>query len=251
MKLSFLRSWGLSFKFALAITTIVAGVAFTIGAVIVVQDRQRFNQDLEERVLLLARSVAVTAPEAILRNDSWFLYQSLKKMAGQEPGGLQHTRVITAMILSPEGHVLAHLKPKGHPLGLRLKAPDGEEAALLEAAKSAHSAKAQEGSGVGAKGFLEAVIPLFSDEKFLGVVRVRVSTYEVYLQVQRSALLVIGLTLGLVILGSLLGALISRRMVKPLTAMTSGLQAVRRGELTNIAPVPVQDNDELGELAAG
>ena len=250
MKLFFLRSRGLSFKFALAITAVVAGVAFTIGAVIVVQDWRRFHQDLEERALLLARSVAVTAPQAILRNDSWFLYQSLKKMAVWEPGGLQNTKVMTAMTLDPEGRVLAHLKPKDHPLGLRLRASNDEEIALLEAAKSARTAKVLEGNGVGARGFIEAVIPLFSDEKFLGVVRVRVSTYEVYLQAQRSALLVIGLTVALVILGSISGAVISRRMVKPLTAMTNGLHAVRRGELTTIAPVRVHDNDELGKLAA-
>ncbi len=250
MKLFFSRTWGLSFKFALAITVIVAGVAFTIGTVIVVQDRQRFNKELGERALLLARSAAVAAPEAILRNDSWFLYQSLKKMASQEPGGMRYTQVITGMILDPEGRVLAHLKPKEHPLGLRLGASNDEEVALLEAAKSARSAMVLVGGGVGAKGFLEAVIPLFSDEKPLGVVRVRVSTYEVDLQAQRSALLVIGLTVGLVILGSILGAVISRRMVKPLTAMTNGLHAVRRGDLATIAPVRVQDNDELGELAA-
>ncbi len=250
MKLFFSRSRGLSFKFALAITAVVAGVAFTIGAVIVVQDWRRFHQNLEERAHLLARSVAVAAPQAILRNDSWFLYQSLKKMADRNPGEMQYIQVVTAMILDPEGHVLAHLKPKDHPLGLRLGASNDEEVALLEAAKSARSVKILQGGGVGAKGFIDAVVPLFADNKFLGVVRVRVSTYEVYLQAQRSALLVIGLTLGLVVLGSISGAIISRRMVKPLTAMTNGLQAVRRGELATIAPVRVHDNDELGELAA-
>ncbi len=250
MILSFSRSWGLSFKFALAITSVVAGVAFTIGAVIVVQDWQRFHKELEERALLLARSVAVTAPEAILRNDSWFLYQSLKKMADRNPGEMQYTQVVTAMILDPNRRTLAHLDARNNPLGLRLAPADDEEGRLLEAATSAQKAKVLEGGGVGAKGFIEAVIPLFSDEKPLGVVRVRVSTYEVYLQAQRSALLVIGLTLGLVILGSILGTVISRRMVKPLTAMTNGLHAVRRGELATIAPVRVQNNDELGELAA-
>lgn len=249
MKLFFLRSWGLSFKFALAITVVVAGVAFTIGTVIVVQDWRRFQQNMEEKALLLARSVAIAAPQAILRNDSWFLYQSLRKMADRNSGEMQYTQVVTAMMLDPEGRVLAHLKPKDHPLGLRLGASNDEEVALLEAAKSARSAKVLKGGGVGAKGFIEAVIPLFYDEKPLGVVRVRMSTYEVYLQAQRSALLVIGLTLGLVILGSTLGTVISRRIVKPLTTMTNGLRAVRRGELATIAPVRVHDNDELGELA--
>lgn len=250
MRPHFSASWGLSFKFALAITAVVASVAFTIGAVIVVQDWYRFHEELEERALLLAGSVAVTAPDAILRNDFWFLYQSLKKMANGNPRGLEHTPVVTGMIVDPGGRVIAHLQPKDHPLGLPIAPSDDEEGKLLEAAKSARTAKVLEGGGVGEQGFLEAIVPLFSDEKPLGAVRIRVSTYEVYLKAKRSGLLVLGLTVGLVILGGISGAIISRRMVRPLTAMTHGMQAVSRGELANVAPVPAHDSDELGVLAA-
>jgi len=105
MKFSLLRKWplSLSVKFALAITLIVAGVAFTIGGVMVVQDWRRFHADLEDKVLLLARSVAVTAPEAILRNDYWSLYRSLKKLTEPETGDIRATRIVTAMVLDPDG----------------------------------------------------------------------------------------------------------------------------------------------------
>lgn len=252
MKLSLSRGWrlSLSFKFALTVTLLIAGVAFTIGTVIVIQDWRRFHEDLEEKALLLARSVAVTAPDAILRNDSWSLYRSLKKMVERKPGGMRETKIITSMVLDPGGRVLAHLQPKDHPLGLPLKPRDENETRLLEAATSARSPIVLGGGGVGAKGYLEGIIPLYSDEKLLGVVRVRLSTYELLLKAQHSGLLVLGLTVGLVILGSLLGAFISRRIVKPLTAMTRGLEAVSRGELTDVSPVPVQQDDELGRLAA-
>jgi len=252
MKFSFarLRPLSLSVKFALAITLIVAGVAFTIGGVMVVQDWRRFHADLEEKVLLLARSVAVTAPEAILRNDYWSLYRSLKNMIEPETGDIRATRIVTAMILDPDGRVLAHLQPRKHPLRLALEPTNEDETRLLEEAISARSPTVLGSGGVGTNGYLEGIIPLYSDEKLLGVVRVRVSTYELFLKARYSAMLVLGLTVGLVILGSLLGAVISRRMVKPLTAITRGLEAVRHGKLMDVSAVPVQQDDELGRLAA-
>lgn len=249
MKLFSPRSWSLSVKFALTITAVVAGVAFTIGAVIVAQDWRRFHHDLGEKSLLLARSVAVTAPEHILRNDTWGLYQSLKRMALRDPGGLHDIRIVTAMILDPRGKVLAHLQPSRHALGLPYQ-PSGEpDSRLLEKALEVRIPTVLAG-GAGETGFLDGVVPLFSDEKFLGTVRVQVSTYGLFLKTRNSAFIVAGLTLALVILGSLLGTAVSRRMIKPLKAMTEGMEAVSRGEFTNISPVRVADNDELGRLAA-
>jgi signal transduction histidine kinase len=249
MKLFSPSSWGLSVKFALTITAVVAGVAFTIGAAIVVLDWNRFRDELDETALLLARSVSVTAPEAILSNDYWFLYGSLKKMAVWGPGGMPDTRILTGMILSPEGLVLAHLQPRDHALGLPLTTSDPEEAALLSAARSARAPTVLRGGGIGAASFLEGVVPLYSDEKLLGVVRIRLSTNELYLKTWRSAYVVLGITLGLVVLGSLLGATLSRRMVEPLTAMTRGMEVVGRGELENIPAIPPRDDDEIGRLA--
>jgi signal transduction histidine kinase len=153
------------------------------------------------------------------------------------------------MILDPDGAVLAHLEPSKHPLGLSYEPSDEVDGQLLAKALEARLPTVLSG-GAGRAGFLEGVVPLFSDEKFLGTVRVRLSTYELFLKTGRTALTVLALTVGLVILGSLLGTVASRRMIKPLSAMTKGMEAVRRGELTDIAPVPVADNDELGRLAA-
>ncbi len=38
-------------------------------------------------------------------------------------------------------------------------------------------------------------------------------------------------------------------MVKPLTAVTRGLEAVGRGEMTDFAPIPIKDRDEIGRLS--
>lgn len=244
MRLNFLPK-GLSVKFALTITTVVAGVAFTIGAVIVTLDWQRFQRELEDKALLLAHSVAVTAPEHILQSDYWSLYKSLKNMASQTPG----TRVLNGMILDPDGIVLAHLNPNDNPLGEPPSQSSEMEASLFAKAKNVRTPTILN-HGSGESGFLEGIAPIYSDEKLLGVVRVRLSYRELYLKAQRSAFVVIGLTLALVFLGSLLGGAISRRITRPLTAMTEGMEAVSRGEISHIRPIPVSNDDELGILAS-
>ena len=243
---------GLSVKFALTITAVVAGVAFMIGAVIVTMDWQRFHRELEAKALLLAHSVSATAADDILRKDYWSLFKSLKKMAMQGPGELRETRIITAMIIDPEGLVLAHLQPNEHPLGLALAPSEEQERQILASVKTtrAPSVFSSEYGYFDDSGFLEAVSPIYSDEILLGFVRVRLSYRELFLKAERSAIIILGLTLALVALGSLLGAAISKRITKPLTAMTEGMEAVGRGELAEIAPILIEDDDELGRLAA-
>ena len=239
---------GLSVKFALTITAVAAGVAFTIGAVIIALNWQRFQSELENKALLLAHSVAVTATDDILRNDHWALYKSLKNMARQASGGMQDTRILTGMIQDPDGIVLAHLNPRDYPIGMRLNHSDETEKRLVAMAKEVRKPTVLSG-GIGRNVFLEGIVPIYSDEKLLGVVRVRLSQGELYVKARRSALVIIGLTLALVVLGSLLGAAISRRITRPLTAMTEGMEAAGRGELSNVTPVPVSNDDELGILA--
>lgn len=248
MRLPFTRSWNLSLKFAFTITLVVAGVAFTIGAAIVAQDWRWFHDELEEKALLLSRSVAVTIPEAILRNDYWPLYKGFEKMASKLSDEEQTTRIISGMILDPKGLVIAHMKPSLHPLGLSYEPKDAEELALHDVAMSARTPIVLSG-GTGREGFVEGVAPLFFDEKYLGNVRIRLSTNGIYSKTLHSAYTILGLTLAMVAVGSFLGAAVSRRMVKPLTEMTKGMEAVSRGELTNISPVQVFDDDELGKLA--
>ncbi len=221
-----------------------------IGAVIVVQDWWRFHAALGEKALLLAESVAVRAPKAMLRKDYWSLYLSLKNVATRSFGETQPNQVVTGMILDDAGRVQAHLNPSEHPIGLRFSTVDANERQLSNAAISARVPMVLSGGGYSRAGFQEGIIPLFSDQKYLGVVRIRLSTDQLRKKAQHSAVTVLGLTLAFVIIGSLLGTLASRRMVKKLSAVTTGLEAVGRGDMTEITPIPVTELDEIGRLSA-
>ncbi len=249
MKLLHPRSWSLSVKFPLLITAVVAGAAVVIGVAIVAQYRQTFETALEEKALLLARATSATATEAILRQDYWSLYLNLKQTATRASGGGQDTLVLTGMVLDAEGRVLAHLDPRNHPLGLPMSPIDGAERQLLATVLKTRTASVLSGT-VGDQGFVEGVVPVQIDSQFLGVVRLRLSKAELEAQTWAAGLTVLGLTLALVALASLLGTLVSARMVRPLKALARGMQSVGRGEFSPLRPIVGGDRDEIGQLLA-
>jgi len=237
------KSWPLGIKLSLTITAVVTVVGFMIGAVMVSQDWSRFNEELGEKALLLSESVAITTPKSMQRNDYWSLYLSLKNMSSRKQ------EIITAMILDTEGRIQAHLHPADNPLGLLFSPANSIEQDLFTQAMTVREPVVISSGGYSRTGFQEAVVPLFSDQKYLGVVRVRLSVAQLYEKAINSALLVLALVMVFVFIGSVLGTIVSRRMVEPLTAVTQGLEAVGRGEMTDFAPVPVKDRDEIGRLS--
>ena len=237
------KSWPLAIKLPLTITAVVAVVGFMIGTVMVIQDWSRFHEELGEKALLLSESVAITTPKALLRRDYWSLYLSLKNMRSRKH------EIINAMILDTEGRIQAHLHPADNPMGLRFAPANSVEQALFDQAMATREPIVISSGGYSRSGFQEAVVPLFSDQKYLGVVRVRLSVAQLYEKAINSALVVVALVLGFVVIGSALGTIVSRRMVGPLTAITEGLEAVGRGETTDFTPVAVKEKDEIGRLS--
>ncbi len=243
------RSWSLAIKLSLTITTVVAAVGFMIGAVMVVQDWKRFHDELGEKALLLSEFVAITTPMSMLRKDYWSLYLSLKNLATRKPGTKGSHKVITAMILDAEGRVQAHLHPADNPIGLPFSTSSTIEQDLALRAMKTRTPIVLSSGDFSKTGFQEGVVPLFSDQKYLGVVRVRLSVARLYEKARNTAVIVLALICCFVIIGSALGTIVSRRMVRPLAAVTRGLEAVGRGEMTDFAPIPVKQRDEIGRLS--
>ena len=237
------KSWPLSTKLPLTITAVVTVVGFMIGTVMVLHDWSRFHEELGEKAMLLSESIAITTPKTMLRKDYWSLYLSLKNMRSRKH------EIISAMILDAEGRIQAHLHPADNPMGLFYSPANSIEQDLFEQAMAAREPIVISSEGYTRSGFQEGVVPLFSDQKYLGVVRVRLSAAQLYEKAISSAFIVLALVLVFVIIGSTLGTIVSRRMVEPLTAITQGLEAVGRGEMTDFAPVPVKKRDEIGRLS--
>jgi signal transduction histidine kinase len=244
------RFRSLSAKFPITITVIAACVGFTIGAAVIVQDWLRFREALEEKALLLARSIAVAAPEAILQNDSWSLYKNLRKMTLREPDGMPDTRILSGMVLNPDGVILAHLDPAAHPIGLVMSPQSERERRVFDQALRATAVQILRGGTAFNQEFIEGVVPVYADEKKIGIVFLRLSTADLYSQAGHAALTVFGITAALVLAGSLFGGWISRRMTQPLTALAAGMESVGRGDFSDLPVIDTRKSDEIGLLAA-
>ncbi len=244
------ESWPLSVKLSLTITSVVTAIGFLIGTVVVIQDWNRFHDELGVKALLLAKFVAATTPKAMLRKDYWQIYLSLKNIKFPSPGTKNNHKIINAMILDAQGRVQAHLEPAKYPIGLPFSPANTIEQNYLQQILNAKKPMLLSSGGFAKSSFQEGVIPLFYDQKYMGVVRVRLSAAPYYEKAINTSLIVLLIVICFVILGSALGILVSRRMVRPLTAVTKGLEAVGNGTITNIAPIPIKGSDEIGRLSA-
>src|SRR5450631_3148400 len=105
-----LSTLSLSFKLPFVLSLVVSVVAATIGLVLADRDRQILRDELRGRAILLARTVAATAAEPLVRGDSWALHKSLRQIT-QAPEAEHETKVVTAMVLDTQGRVQAHIYP--------------------------------------------------------------------------------------------------------------------------------------------
>ncbi|MBV2136597.1 MAG: hypothetical protein B6D82_12585 [gamma proteobacterium symbiont of Ctena orbiculata] len=185
----------------------------------------------------------------MLRKDYWSLYLSLKNMASKGPGARSEHEITDAMILDADGIVQAHLHPAEHPIGLLFSPENEDDKALFREAMTVRTPTVLSSDDFSKDGFQEGVVPLFSDQKYLGVVRVRLSVASLFEKTKSTAVIILLSILLFVFIGSLLGTIVSRRVVGSLTAITRGLEAVGRGEMTDFSPIPVKEGGEIGRLS--
>jgi two-component system, NtrC family, sensor kinase len=231
----------LSIKLPLVLSIVVACVAATIGVAMVERDRQRLREELSGRASLLARTVAAVAPELVLRGDTWSLYKSLRQIA-HGPDDAPRKTLVTAMVLDPRGRVLAHLQPARFPVGLPAMDADSPERPRLDAELAARAPGVFEGPG-----FMEGVAPVQAGGQIVGLARVRLSTAEMDQQSAAAGWTVLMLSVGMAVLGIVLGAAWSLRMLRPLRRLTRSMESLGRGIFR---PLPVSRRDEIGQLVA-
>lgn len=219
------KDWSLSVKLPVIVCLVVVGVAGVIGGGVVSKQRLELHEALSDQALLLAKWVAASVAEPLLRNDVWSAYRILRQVTVEGAGAKGH--VLTAMVLDPEGNVVAHLHPGDNPVGLPLLVRDDGEAELLASALAARTpAVVRDPLGE----FIEAAAPVFSGSKRLGVVRVRLSTEQLSAATAEAAQVVLALALGLALAGSLVGIWLSLRAVRPLHQLADAMARLGNGD---------------------
>jgi signal transduction histidine kinase len=215
-------------------------VAATIGIAMVDRDRQRLREELNGHAVLLARTVAAIAPEPVLRGDSWTLFKSLRQTV-QGSDSAREKALVTAMVLDPHGRVLAHLEPATFPIGLPVMRQDSPDWPRLQNELAAKAPSTFEGDG-----FVDGVAPVQAGGHTVGLARVRLSTTELDEQTAAAGTTVLILSVGMAMVGIVLGAAWSIRTLRPLRLLSGSMQDLGRGVFR---PLPVSRGDEIGQLA--
>lgn len=231
----------LTFKLTVVLSLIVAGVAAAIGGVMIDRDRHFLSEELRARALLLARSIAMTAAEPLLRGDSWTVYKTLREIA-MAPDESRESTLITAMVLDSEGRVVAHLQPELFPIGLPVAAKDSPEGRRLQVELGMNEPGVIDGPG-----FIESVAPVQASGETLGLARVRLSTRELRKKIVGAGVSVFLFSIGIAVTGIVLGSIWSRRSLRPLRTLARSMEELGRGV---VRPLPVSGADELGQVIA-
>jgi len=231
-----LSSLSLSFKLPFVLTLVVVIVAATIGMAMIERDRQRLREALEGQALLLTRSIAATAPEPLLRGDSWTLYKTLRQITRKS----DKSDLLTAMILDPNGRVIAHIYPALFPIGLPAADPNSPAGRRVHA-----ELKMREPGVFDEPGLVEGYAPIQASDKNIGLVRLQLSTAELNRKTADATAAVLILTFGMTILGIMFGGIWSLRTLRPLRTLAQSMEALGQGVAR---PLSVSRGDEIGQL---
>jgi two-component system, NtrC family, sensor kinase len=237
----FLSSQSLAFKLSAILGLVVAVVAVAIGGAMINRERQYLRDDLKEDVMFLTQTVALTAPELVLRDDSWTLYKTLRDIV-KGPDSVHHATVVTAMVLDPEGRILAHIYPALFPIGTPLFSENSSEQLRFQSELGTTSSGIFEGQN-----FIEGNRPIRAGGKILGLARIRLSTAELDEQTASAVVSITLLTIGIAIIGIILGSIWSTQLLRPLHALAQSMEKLGRG---TVRPLPVLRADEIGQLVA-
>ena len=242
------RHWSLMTKLPLTITLMVFAAALIMGLVVIDRNASREAARLEAQTLALARAVAAAGGNAVVNREVWAIYRTLDQLVVRKAQSEGETPVIDAAFLDPDGIVLAHTNAAAHPVGLPL-ATGGDLAAQQMRFALGVAAAQLLSPELRSPDQVDAVVPIRVDDTDVGVLMLRSSTRPMQVQLRKDAWLVLAFALGLALVTSTLGVLISRRMVSPLRDLAAGLAAVSRGSHDEVATVPPVDRDEIGQLA--
>lgn len=242
MTLAHPKYWSLGTKLPATLAIVTMAVAVTIGLALVAQERERQRSDLAYRARLTVRSIAANAGDPMLRSDYWTLYRILRQVAAG--GSHEAEGVLSAYLVDKAGHVVAHLDPRAHPIGLQLRSDDATELArIAEVLASQRPAVTWLGGDA-----VEAAFPVRANQSFLGMAVVRFSAAEIGTRMWSASFIILGIALTLSMIGSAIGAFISNRMVRPLRQLAEAMGRISASDDIIAPKVALKDHDEIGQL---
>jgi len=216
--------------------TVLVLLLVMAAVIVVVEHRQRASiiAEVQRRGEVIARNLAALSEGPLLLYSYTTLEQSVARVAGEAD-------VVYAIILDAEARVAAHSR---HPElgGVALSGPADELAAKTDTFLVQETVRRGTGEPI-----YDFVVPIVIDRQRWGTVRVGLSKRRMEAEIRQTRLELGALTLGTLVLGGLVAALVARRIARPVRELAGGAAAISRGELKQ--QIVSSRSDEIGQLA--
>jgi PAS domain S-box-containing protein len=216
--------------------TVLVLLLVMTAVIVVVEHRQRASiiAEVQRRGEVIARNLAALSQGPLLLYSYTTLEQSVARVAGEAD-------VVYAIILDAEARVAAHSR---HPElgGVALSGPADELAAKTDTFLVQETVRRGTGEPI-----YDFVVPIVIDRQRWGTVRVGLSKRRMEAEIRQTRLELGALTLGTLVLGGLVAALVARRIARPVRELAGGAAAISRGELKQ--QIVSSRSDEIGQLA--
>jgi signal transduction histidine kinase len=211
---------------AIAVLVLALGLGGTLHARLTLSN---ISQDeLEKRAVAVANDVASHAPEPLLTNDIYGLYQHISAVLAT------NTDIRYIVVLDSQGDVKASTFSNGLPKGLR----DANQASSGQLS-SVKTLNTSEGSMV------DVAMPILGGDA--GTVRLGISKEPSESQVAQLTFNLLALTGGVLVAGLVVAYVLATLFTRPLARLADAARAVGRGELSQ--QVTIETRDEVGKLA--
>lgn len=235
---------GLAGRISATIVLIIFLVALSIGFYSFKKMEAFLEDELKKRGADIAENMSRICARYILHEDIWNLYFIIKEAIDEEvvkgaPVGKRG--VIYAMVLDRKGAILAHSDPGKYRVGDSLKRNGIDMAAMETGSLLVQKVPSEDGY------IYDIAYPVVMDEQKIGVVRVGLTSRYMEKEMARLKLQVLGITVLLGIMGIIFGLILSRRVIRPLKMLTSGVEAIKEGNLDE--RIKVDHKGEIGRLA--
>jgi len=216
--------------------TVLVLLLVMAAVIVVVEHRQRASiiAEVQRRGEVIARNLAALSEGPLLLYSYTTLEQNVARVAGEAD-------VVYAIILDAEARVAAHSR---YPelAGVALSGPADELAAKTDTFLVQETVRRGTGEPI-----YDFVVPIVIDRQRWGTVRIGLSKRRMEAEIRQTRLELGALTLGTLVLGGLVAALVARRIARPVRELAGGAAAISRGELNQ--QIVSSRSDEIGQLA--
>jgi signal transduction histidine kinase len=223
-------------KFILIVNLLVVLLVASAAILAEIQQRNAIIEEVKKRALILARGLADASINSLVTYNYVGVEQSLA-VAIRSPD------VVYAVVLDKESNIAASsirdTPSRAILLDEKELAPAGTDPLIRQ----------RRIPGSSDETVYDVWVPVTiegSDQRW-GTARVGVSLESMHRKIARTRWQIAAFGLMALVVGSLGSVVLAQRITKPLQALTRGVAAVGRGDLTQ--QISIQTKDELGELA--